>query len=123
MQTTRKLQFLSGAVFLLLLTIVSAQENKPEGETSPPANIAEPPPLPPKVRNQEEAPVVSIHTEEGKIIEEYRQAGRLYMVKVTPVEGLAYYYMDLDGDGDLELQPYDNGMNPVAPHMWRLKQW
>jgi hypothetical protein len=31
--------------------------------------------------------------------------------------------MDLDGDGSLELQPNANGLNPVAPHMWKLKEW
>ena len=88
----------------------------------PPPDI--PPPIPPKKRNtEEEAPVVSIRTEENRTIEEYRRGGRIYMVKVTPLEGLAYYYMDMDGDGELELQPSDEPMNPVVPHMWKIKEW
>lgn len=122
MQNTRKLLLLTfGAALLLLSATGLAQENKPLTEAPPPPPIPEP--LPPKVRSDEEPPVVSIHTEEGKTIEEYRQNGRLYMVKITPIKGVSYYYMDLNGDGYLELQPNENGMNPVVPHMWKLKEW
>jgi len=122
MQNTRKLILLSlGGALLLLATSAQAQENQTFEKAPPPPPIPEP--LPPKVRSDEEPPVVSIRTEEGKTIEEYRQNGKLYMVKITPIKGISYYYMDLDGDGSLELQPHENGLNPVAPHMWKLKEW
>lgn len=113
----RKLIWLLMLGMLLSVSMLAAQESEQ------PQEALEPPPLPPKVRSEEEPPVVSIRTEEDKTIEEYRQNGRLYMVKITPREGISYYYMDLDGDGDLELQPQEEGLNPVAPAMWKIKEW
>ncbi len=113
----RKLLLLGLLGMLLSVSFVVAQESEP------PQEALEPPPLPPKIRSEEEPPVVSIRTEEDKIIEEYRQNGRLYMVKITPKKGISYYYMDLDGDGNLELQPHDDGFSPVAPAMWKIKEW
>ncbi len=114
---SKKYQLLAVGILLLLAVSAVAQESEQ------PQTGLEPPPLPPKVRSEEEPPVVSIRTEEDKTIEEYRQNGRVYMVKVTPREGISYYYMDLDGDGELELQPGENGLNPVAPVMWKLFEW
>lgn len=122
MQNRKKLWLIFlGAILLVLAVAGQAQEAPFLKEAPPPPPIPEP--LPPKVRGDEEPPVVSIRTEEGKTIEEYRQNGKLYMVKITPIKGISYYYMDLDGDGSLELQPNKNGLNPVAPHMWKLKEW
>ena len=43
---------------------------------------------------------VAVRTESnGDVIEEYRVAGQLRMVKVTPSRGAAYYLMDENGDG------------------------
>lgn len=53
----------------------------------------------------------------GDVITEYRVAGRLQVVKVTPVRGPTYYLMDRDGDG----RP-DNGA-PVSPVLWKLFEW
>ena len=108
---------------LLILGMLLSASSAVAQESEPAQEALAPPPLPPKIRNEEEPPVVSIRTEEDKTIEEYRQNGKLYMVKITPKEGVSYYYMDLDGDGDLELQPHDDGLSPVAPAMWKLKEW
>ena len=45
------------------------------------------------------------------------------MVKITPVKGPAYYYLDEDGDGQLELRESDRAKNPVRPVYWKLKEW
>jgi hypothetical protein len=45
------------------------------------------------------------------------------MVKITPVKGLPYYYLDEDGDGELELREQDRKLNPVQPVYWKLKEW
>ena len=87
---------------------------------------AAPPPLvpiPPKVPGEEIEPSVVITEREGQRIEEYRQNGRVYMVKITPVKGPAYYYLDEDGDGELELRESDRKLNPVQPVYWKLKEW
>lgn len=93
------------------------------GENTDPAA---PPPLvtiPPKVPGEEIEPTVTITEREGQRIEEYTQNGRVYMVKITPVKGPAYYYLDEDGDGELELRESDRKLNPVRPVYWKLKEW
>lgn len=81
-------------------------------------------PIPPKVRNSQEiVPAVRITTDdEGRIIEEYSTNGEIYMVKVTPTKGPAYYLIDTDGDGVLEGRQFesDNGIKPVH---WKLLEW
>ena len=84
---------------------------------------AAPPPIPPKVPGEEIEPSVVITEREGERIEEYRQDGRVYMIKITPVKGPAYYYLDEDGDGQLELRESDKKLNPVQPVYWKLKEW
>ena len=90
------------------------------------ADPAAPPPIPPipaKVPGEEIEPTVTIKEREGRRIEEYSQNGRVYMIKITPVKGPAYYYLDTDGDGDLELRESDRKLNPVQPVYWKLKEW
>ncbi len=84
---------------------------------------AAPPPIPPKVAGEQVEPSVVITEREGERIEEYSQNGRVYMVKITPVKGPAYYYLDEDGDGQLELRESDRAMNPVRPVFWKVKEW
>ena len=84
---------------------------------------AAPPPIPQKVPGEEVEPSVVISEREGERIEEYSLNGRVYMVKITPVKGPPYYYLDEDGDGQLELRESDRAMNPVRPVYWKVKEW
>jgi hypothetical protein len=84
---------------------------------------AAPPPLPPKITSEQVEPTVQIRREEDQLVEEYSLNGRVYMVKISPDKGPAYYYFDEDGDGQLELQPGDEAMNPVRPVYWKVKEW
>ena len=82
------------------------------------------PPIPPKVQGEEIEPSVVITEREGERIEEYSQNGRVYMVKITPIKGPAYYYMDEDGDGRLELSESERAKHgPVRPVFWKVKEW
>ena len=64
---------------------------------------------------------VAVRTEKnGDTIEEYRVAGNLRMVKVTPARGAAYYLYDSDGDGRLD-KSMDNV--DVSPVYWKLYGW
>ncbi len=92
-------------------------------ENTDPAAPPPIPPIPPKVPGEEIEPSVVITEREGQRIEEYSQNGRIYMIKITPVKGPAYYYLDEDGDGQLELRESDRKMNPVQPVYWKLKEW
>lgn len=84
----------------------------------------EEPPLPPKVQappSEEAAPTVNIRrdAESGDVVEEYRQDGRLYMVKVTPRSGPSYELLDTDGDGKLNRGDFEG----VRPVYWTLYEW
>ena len=56
--------------------------------------------------------------ENGDIIEEYRVAGQLRMVKVTPSRGAPFYMYDKNGDGRM-----DNDKDGVSPVYWKLYSW
>lgn len=71
-------------------------------------------PLPPKITTPDEiAPAVTIRTEGDNTVEEYRRDGAIYMVRVVPKTGIAYTYLDTDGDGRLEGDPKEGPMQPV----------
>lgn len=55
--------------------------------------------------------------ENGDIIDEYRVAGQLRMIKVTPTRGPAYWIKDENGDGILDRH------DGVAPVYWKLFGW
>lgn len=97
-----------------------------EGENAPPADpdLEKPPPLPPKVQDEQIEPSVTIRDEEKGRVEEYSLNGRVYMVKVTPKDGgVPYYYIDTDGDGTLELDERSRALNPVQPVQWKIAEW
>ena len=105
--------------FLMVFAFsIHAQEEADTGE-----DPAAPPPIPPKIIGEEVEPSVVIRKEEDNLIEEYSLNGQIYMVRVTPEKGPAYYYLDEDGDGQLELQPGDEALNPVRPVYWKIKEW
>lgn len=61
----------------------------------------------------------TLRTEDnGDVIEEYRVAGQLRIVKVTPPRGPAYYLIDDNGDGRL-----DRGKGEVKPVYYKLYGW
>ena len=88
-----------------------------------PLTVVEEEPLPPKVQDEQLAPTVTIRVEEDRQIEEYRINGRVYMIKVTPKKGVPYYYIDVDGDGQLELDENQQALNPAQPVHWKIKEW
>lgn len=103
-----------------LLFALAAQDAAPAAE----APAREEAPIPEKVQaapTGDELPAVSIRTEQnGDRVEEYRQDGRLYMVKVTPARGRPYYLMDTDGNGRLNR---DDVADHVSPVYWTLYEW
>lgn len=46
-------------------------------------------------------PEITIVRREGGSIEEYRLGERIFMVKLSPAKGEAYFLVDTDGDGKL----------------------
>lgn len=110
-------------VFLLAGgTSLLAQEELEKPPPIPPEDVEEIP-IPPKVQDEQIEPTVTIREEEGRLIEEYRMNGQVYMVKITPRGGIPYYYIDTDGDGRLELDSDSQALNPVQPVYWKIKEW
>ena len=67
-------------------------------------------------------PEVTIIKRKDSVKEEYRLSGRLYMVRIIPAVGPAYFYMDLDGDGVWETKSTDRNSMPKVPQ-WVILNW
>ena len=120
-------------IVLLMLPLASLAQTPPPEPVAPPADSAtattlvddrEEPPLPEKIVEPappEAEPAVSIRTDaSGDVVEEYRQNGRLYMVKVRPERGIPYTMMDTNADGRLD---ESDGDGPVRPVYYTLYEW
>ena len=93
-----------------------ARDNAP-----PPPPIREP--LPPKVTDPDEQiePQVRIRREDDRTVEEYVSNGRVYMVRIKPAVGPAYYMVDTTGDGLLNTR--HDRFEPVKPVYWKIFEW
>lgn len=82
-------------------------------------------PIPKKIPSpvsESTAPTVTIRTgDNGDRIEEYREAGKITMVRITPVRGKPYYLYDDDHDGRLDRTDADR--HTVAPVYWTIYEW
>ncbi|HWU52434.1 MAG TPA: DUF2782 domain-containing protein [Tahibacter sp.] len=65
-------------------------------------------------------PDVSVRKQGDDTIEEYRNSGRVTMIRITGKGGITKTYIDTDGDGRLEPNPKDG---PVAPVYYKLYEW
>ena len=64
---------------------------------------------------------VAVRTEpNGDVIEEFRVAGQLRMVKVTPARGPAFFLIDDNGDGRADRS---RGNSSISPVYWKLFGW
>jgi hypothetical protein len=101
-------------LMLSLSSIAQAQAPAPQDVPIPPK---EPPPA-----TDEGIPQVSIRaTENGDSVEEYRQNGKVYMVKVTPKNGVPYTLYDDDKDGRLDRS--DAEKNDISPVYYTIYEW
>jgi len=102
---------------LLLATPALSQSR----EVLPPPPIREP--LPPKVLDPSEQiePQVTIRREEDRTVEEYSIGGAVFMVRIVPAVGPAYYLIDTTGDGNFDSR--HEHMEPVRPAHWRIFEW
>ena len=90
------------------------------------ANDAAQPDLPPpptdSLNGEIPEPEIHIITRTQETVEEYRVGGVLYMIKVTPKQGVAYYLVDTDGDGNLETQRHALEPRMAIPG-WVILRW
>ena len=67
------------------------------------------------------APQVNIRaTDNGDLVEEYSQNGKVYMVHVTPKVGVPYYLYDDDRNGRLDRTDADGKLSPVY---YKIYEW
>lgn len=82
----------------------------------------EPPPLPPQLQSGDPLePEVTIRRTQHEVVHEYRQNGKLVMVRVQPRVGPAYHFIDIDGDGTLDYRPGEPVHNNI--NQWVLWRW
>ncbi len=65
-------------------------------------------------------PEVTITTKGETLHEEYRIGGQLYMIKVIPSNGRAYYLIDNEGQGQFVRSDFQPS---VSPPMWVIKRF
>lgn len=110
---------LIGLVLLLFGACVWAEEEVPAGLMP----LPELPEIPPPVESGENmAPDITIIRKQNETIEEYRINNRLYKVKIKPVVGPAYYLIDTDGDGNMDVRRSDADRDMSVPQ-WVLFSW
>lgn len=103
---------------LIALPAFAVDDRPPNLEAVPEAPE---PPLP--VQSGEEMePDITIVRRGKSTVQEYRRAGKLYMIKVVPDIGPAYYMVDSDGDGHVDVRgsDMDRGSNI---NMWKILEW
>jgi hypothetical protein len=85
--------------------------------------IPEQPDLPAPVESGENMePDITIIKRGKETIEEYRINQRLYMVKIHPSVGPAYYMLDTDGDGNMDVRKTEAERQLKIPQ-WVLFSW
>ncbi len=84
--------------------------------------LPEPPDLPdPVISGENIEPQVTIIRKDDEVVEEFRVNGYLYMVKVTPTVGPAYYLIDKDGSGQLDTRR--SSLEDTNIPQWVLFRW
>ncbi len=66
---------------------------------------------------------ITITRKGNKTIHEYSVNGQVYKIKIIPDIGPAYYFIDLDGDGEMEEvqeEDYDVG---TKVNQWTIFSW
>ncbi len=67
-------------------------------------------------------PQVQLKEYQNRSVEEYRINGNLYMIKIKPRFGPAYYLVDDTGTGELDLRRDSGGRDIIVPR-WTLLTW
>jgi hypothetical protein len=108
---------LSWVTVLSLLALLAIAQAEDVGEAVP-----APPEIPASLIDGEVMePEVTIIQKEESTIYEYRINGQLYMAKVQPLVGPAYYLVDRDGDGEFDSRSTDP--ESISVPQWILFRW
>ena len=102
---------------LLLLPFIAVAQVSPE-ERAP-----APPTIPDEIAEEQRVDtdqVEIVPPKQARVLE-FRQNGRLYMVKITPTSGPPYYLVDTNGDGSLD--SVEDGLERVQVPHWLIHSW
>lgn len=77
------------------------------------------PATPAPIRSGQPLPEVRVHRQGENTVQEYLRNGQLYMVVVTPPNGIAQTYM-VDPQGRLV---DEHGQKPARPVMYKILEW
>jgi uncharacterized protein (DUF4415 family) len=114
------------SIFLAaVLTAAMASANAEDSKQSANAKSAEAPipkKIPAKATPKDDVSVRIRTNDNGDVVEEYRQGGRVNMVKVTPARGKPYYIMDNNGDGRLDRDDAE-AAGGIVPVSWIIAEW
>jgi len=116
-----------------LLAAPAFAQTRPPASVPPPPGIGDPgvrarpvtaessllPATPAPIVSGQPLPEVSVHTQGDNTVQEYRRSGQLYMVVVTPKNGIAQTYM-VDPQGRLV---DEHGQKPTRPVMYKILEW
>ncbi|MDC9728822.1 MAG: DUF2782 domain-containing protein [Methyloprofundus sp.] len=66
---------------------------------------------------------ITISREGDKVIHEYRVNGKIYKIKIVPAVGPAYYFIDPDGDGEMEEVSESDIVDGMNVNQWTILSW
>ena len=119
MNHSRTILALAALALALPVAAQSTERPKPPG-TVPLEEAPPPPPMPDAIDEDKDPriqPQVTTRVEGEQTVQEYRLAGKLYMIRVQPKHGIAYVLVDHKGDGTFTRQ--DNTLDQRV----RVPQW
>ncbi len=109
-------------LFPLLLLLVVATGRAQDARPPDLEPLPEPPAPPPGVADEDVGePEVTIQQRGEDTYEEFRLNGQLYMIRVTPRNGVPYYLVDPAGTGNFARQ--DGLGADIRPPMWVIKRF
>jgi len=118
--------FTLGSKDIIKLSLFSLILNSNTSFAEQDQNLApapEPPELPMPVQSGETLePDITIIRKGKKTIQEYRKNGELYMIKIVPAVGPAYYLLDTDGDGNMDVRRSDLDRGNYV-NQWKILEW
>jgi len=106
-------------IFVVFPALAIAEDERPPQLEA----VPEVPAPPPQIQDGENMePEITILRSGKKIIQEYRRGGRLYMVKIVPDIGPAYFFLDSNGDGLFDARNSDPDRGSYV-NLWKLLEW
>ncbi|MCF7972088.1 MAG: DUF2782 domain-containing protein [Methylococcaceae bacterium] len=105
-------------------SVFAEQEPVAASETSEAEELLEVPEMPLPVENGEPMNADITITRKGKkTIHEYSVNGKIYKIKIIPDVGPAYYFIDSNGDGEMEEVKASDLDDKLRINQWTIFSW